>query len=207
VTYLDFLKAFESYPAISINEMGKAFPQFDRKVLVDWQKKGYLLKIRNGWYAFTIKERQTKDLFWIANRLYVPSYVSLQSALSFHGLIPEGVFSITSVSTLKTASFESAAGNFTYRNIKSTMMFGYELLEHGNFRIKMAGPEKALLDYLYLNPSFQSDADMDSLRLNAAFMKQTFDWGKARKYIEAIGSNALHSRFQIIIENSHAAYQ
>lgn len=63
--------------------------------LTRWQKKGYLKKIRSGFYRLTNRPiKGEADLFFIANRIYTPSYISLQPALRWYNFIPEGVFTI-----------------------------------------------------------------------------------------------------------------
>ena len=62
-------------------------------------KKSEIIRIRRGLYCLAKKyERRPLNLFSIAQLIYGPSYVSLESALSYHGWVPEGVFMTTSVS-------------------------------------------------------------------------------------------------------------
>ncbi|MCK7531456.1 MAG: hypothetical protein MZV63_10685 [Marinilabiliales bacterium] len=85
--------------------------------------------MRQGYYAFP-DYREQKDFAWyFANRIYKPSYISLHTALSFYGIIPEAVIQITSVSTLKTAIFSNGFGEYSYKNVKDDLMFGYDLQE------------------------------------------------------------------------------
>jgi predicted transcriptional regulator of viral defense system len=120
-------------------------------------KSQLFVKLRNGFY--TLKDNQA-SLYTIANRLYRPSYISLESALSFYGIIPETVYSTTSVSTKATREFESELGIFSYQKIKKPAFIGYQLKDVYGEKVLMADPEKALADYLYfvdLNQSSLND--------------------------------------------------
>ena len=74
-----------------------------KKWISRYQKKGYLIKAKKGLYF--LKENPPLD-FELANRLYQPSYVSFESALSFYEMLPETVYQITSATTRKTKSFQ-----------------------------------------------------------------------------------------------------
>jgi hypothetical protein len=127
-------------------------------------------------------------------------FVIGEMALSTYNLIPEAVYGITFVTSQKTNSFETNIGNFIYRHIKPELMFGYELCEHGNHRYAIARIEKAVLDFLYLNPRLDNDRDFDGLRFNAAeFLRQT-DNAKFEKYLGAFGSRALSRRAKKFIK-------
>jgi predicted transcriptional regulator of viral defense system len=107
---------------------------------------GLFVKLRNGYY--TIKDSQY-DYSLIANKLYQPSYVSLSTALSHYGIIPEVVYGTTSITTKAPREFTTAIGNFTYQHIKIEAFTGYRLQEVDRYKALMAEPEKALADYLY----------------------------------------------------------
>ncbi len=112
------------------------------------------------------KPPRLEDLLITSNRIYAPSYVSLQWALSYYHLIPEGVFSITAATSLKTRHFKTPIGVFSYKHVKPSLLFGYRLIEFEGMAYRLAEPEKAILDYLYSNPSVRTQQDIDSLRLN-----------------------------------------
>jgi predicted transcriptional regulator of viral defense system len=200
MTFQEFRTTFKAYPLISIVEIEKLFPAFQRKNLAYWQERRLLQKVRNSWYYFTENELTEKNLYLIANHIYNPSYVSLESALSFYGFIPEGVFKITSISTLKTAYFNSEIGNFTYQNVKPNLFFGYKLLSYQQFNIKIAEPEKAILDYLYLHPEVKSDNELYELRLNMHEIKQQINVEILQNYCTFIGSKSLSNRVKTFIK-------
>lgn len=109
-------------------------------------KNGMFIKLRNGFYSLS---EPYIHPFFIANKLYQPSYVSLESALSYHGLIPETVYDITSVTTKSTREFSSPAGCFSYRTIKKDAFRGYGPAKIGGVVVFLAEPEKAVVDYLH----------------------------------------------------------
>jgi hypothetical protein len=89
---------------------------------------------------------------FIASQLLSPSYVSLEYALYFYGLIPERVKDLTSVTTRKTATFENEFGRFVYRHIKLECFCGFmEEKDENNLPFFIAEKEKALVDFFYLN--------------------------------------------------------
>lgn len=206
--FLYFQQTFAQLPVISVNEMEKAFPDFDRNALTRWQKKGYLQKIRRGFYRLTNQAvKGESDLFFIANRIYSPSYVSLQSALRWYNFIPEGVFMVTSVSTLKTIQFATPVGSFSYRSLKPGLFWGYRLEQYGNFRVKMADPAKALLDFLYLHPQLDSPDHFHELRLNSLELQEKLNLHDFARYLEHFASPSLNARADSFIQfiENHAS--
>ncbi|MBI2438226.1 MAG: hypothetical protein HYV36_05370 [Lentisphaerae bacterium] len=104
------------------------------------------LKLRNGLYALRVGQPQEEV---IANRLYAPSYISLEYALSRCGIIPEAVYTVTSVTTRITREFIVNNRAFTYSHIKRPAYRGYMTERIGGVIVLIAEPEKALADYLY----------------------------------------------------------
>lgn len=109
-------------------------------------KSGLFIKLRNGLYALKDSDLSA---YAIANRIYQPSYISLEKALSHYRLIPEIVYAITSVTTKPTAEFKTPKGIFTYQKIKKNAFAGYSPKQISGETILIAEPEKALADYLY----------------------------------------------------------
>ena len=197
ISYLDFKDFFISLGCFSIHQVRIWNEQFDRNNLRRWEKQGKLIRLRQGFYAFPNLIEQGDSSFYFANKMYAPSYISLESALSFHGIIPEGVIQITSVSPRKTKIFQNAFGNFVYRSVKPELMFGYTIqqstLSH-RWNIMIASPEKALLDFLYLNPQYNSKKDMLELRLDIDFMNDELNIDELDNYLEKFQSKILELR-------------
>ena len=87
---------------------------------------------------------------FLASELKSPSYVSLEKALEYHGLIPEAVFTVTSVTTKRPGSYETALGKFEYQHIHPRLFWGYFSVAVEGQVWFLAHPEKALLDFVYL---------------------------------------------------------
>jgi predicted transcriptional regulator of viral defense system len=113
------------------------------KILERLTKRGILKRLTKRKYLFSFLE---SDDFQIANFLYTPSYISLESALSFYGIITQFPYQITSVTPKKTKIIKTLGKEFSYSHIKPELFWGYEKKE----KFLIALPEKALFDYLYL---------------------------------------------------------
>lgn len=201
MNFIAFQRAFNHLPVIEVAEVEKAFPGFDHNALTRWQKAGHLEKIRNGFYRLSGNPvAGDAGLYFMANRIYAPSYVSLQSALDWHGFIPEAVFTVTSVSTLKTQTFQTSLGRFTYHSINSGLFFGYQLENFGAFRFKIADPEKALLDLIYFNPSLTDAAHFFELRLNFFELRSKFSANTFEQYLGIVNSKSLNIRANALLK-------
>ena len=123
-----------------------------RTQLSRWVKAGKLLPLRRGMYAPAENYRTDAiNPAELANQLYRPSYLSLEWALGFHGLIPEMVVTYTSVTSQAPQHFDNAFGRFDYRHVKQAAFFGMVTTTIQGQQVMLATPEKALLDYWYLN--------------------------------------------------------
>lgn len=82
-------------------------------------KQGELVRLCRGLYTIANKYQQGKfSQFYLASRIVTHSYVSLESALSFHGWIPERTFTVTSIITnSRKQNFQTPLGDFVYYNI------------------------------------------------------------------------------------------
>lgn len=198
MNFLRFSNSFRGLPVFSITEIERRFPGFEHENLLNWQKRGYLVKIRNGWYSLVDEIQTIEHLWFAANKIYKPSYISLHSAFAHYGWIPEGVFTITSISTNKTTFFDTPKGRFTYRSIKPSLFFGYRILTYEGYGIKMAEPEKALLDFLYFHPKLAHESDFESYRLNLIQMREDIDAKQLDAYNSLFGSATLTKRVAVI---------
>lgn len=189
--FLDLKTRLKDFIIFSIQDIEKLDPAFHKQRLSEWQKQGYIKKIRQGFYIFSDLEHNEQSLFLIANTIYRPSYISLEMALSYYQLIPEAVYEITSVTSQKTQKFETQLGNFSYRHIKPEFMFGYVLQRYNNHTYAIAEIEKAVLDYFYLHAHIQQAEDFDGLRLNSAEFTARANIGTLKKYLAAFHSQAL----------------
>ncbi|MGH9162085.1 MAG: type IV toxin-antitoxin system AbiEi family antitoxin domain-containing protein [Vicinamibacteraceae bacterium] len=132
-----------------------------------WKRSNRVVQIRRGLYALATPYRKAEPhSFLVANRLVPGSYVSCQAALAWHGLIPEHVAVVTSVSTRGTRRFDTSLGSFLFRHVKPQLLFGYrvERVVPGQEAL-VALPEKALLDLVHLEPAGDSRPFLEGLRL------------------------------------------
>lgn len=202
-------RIFESWardlPAFNLNDVRKFDPSFHRQQLTSWQKGKLIKPLAGGYYILADKSVNEDLLFLVANKLYEPSYVSLESALAYYRVIPESVLGVTSVSSLKTKKFESAWGIFNYRSVKPLYMFGYLVIDSGTVtKYRIANLEKAVLDYLYLNPGIQIKADFEGLRWNKESLQGLRDNNLLLSYLEIFNKRALDSRIEGLMEYLNA---
>ena len=132
-----------------------------------WVKDGRLVKLHKGLYVLAEPYRKiTPEKFCIANKLKSASYISLQSALAFYGLIPEYVPQISSVTTGRPQTIETPLGRFDFRNVGKKFFYGFKGIELATGQNAfVACPEKALLDLVHLSPGSDSEEFIEQLRL------------------------------------------
>lgn len=138
-----------------------------RLQLSRWTKAGMILQLRRGLYTIAPPYQKVKPHpFLTANQLKHGSYVSLQTALSHYSLIPEAVFTVTSVTVGRPGRIKTPLGNFLFRHIRTPLFTGYRQIDLMNGqKAFIASPEKALLDLLYLQPGSAAPAYIQELRL------------------------------------------
>ncbi|MEA1965592.1 MAG: hypothetical protein U9O41_10795 [Candidatus Aerophobetes bacterium] len=165
----EFVKIYQKAPLIdsSTFSLYNERPQSLRRQVREWVKRGYLIPLKRGLYIFSGQWRKIQpSVLFMANFLVLPSYVSLEYALGFYEIIPEKVTVVTSVTTKKTKIFKNLLGSFEYYSIKENLFFGFKKEIDNNQEFFIALPEKALLDYFYLNNHFQGNfSELESLRL------------------------------------------
>ena len=159
MNYDEFRLKFHKYPLILskdviLDQKGPQKQINQLNQLNRWTKKGLLIRLRRGMYVLNRHDRKaTADINYIANRLYEPSYVSLEYALNFYGLIPELVKNVTSVTTRKTNIFRNELGIFSYSHLKPKAFRGFKKIGNAPAPFYMAEPEKAVVDFVYFHLS------------------------------------------------------
>lgn len=201
MNFLEFKDKMFDLACFNIHQVYAWQPDFDRNNLTRWAKKGYLIRLRQGYFAFSEYKNKPDYFLYFANRIYRPSYISLHTALSFYGIIPEGVVQITSVTSLKTASFNNGFGEYSYKNVKESLMFGYELKPKADNRtIQFASLEKALLDLLYLYPFYNNEQELEELRLDEDFLQDNLNKDLLMNYCARFQSKALEHRIKLLLK-------
>jgi len=136
---------------------------------------GDIIRLQRGFYALGDKhQRKDLNLFQIAQMLYGPSYVSLESALAHHGWIPEAVYTVTSVSEKRSKEIKTPLGDFSYSRIPSRKFFaGVSRVESENGSFLIATPWRALVDYVYVHKTDWKGLKpvVESLRVDAERFK------------------------------------
>lgn len=199
MNYLEFKNRMFDLVCFNTNQVYVWKPDFDRNNFVRWVKKGLLVRLRQGYYTFPEYKNKPDFTLFFANRIYRPSYISLHTALAFYGIIPEAVVQITSVTTLKTANFQNEFGEYEYKSIRAELMFGYDFKTIANGQsIKLARPEKALLDLLYLYPFYNSEKEMEELRLDEDFLQDELDLQRLENYLSGFKNKALQKRVRLL---------
>ncbi len=183
---------------------GDVDPAGVRRQLSRLTASGRLLQLRRGLYALAPPFQKVKPHpFLVANRIMRPSYVSLQAALAYHGLIPEYVPMVTSVTTSRPGLWNTPLGDFEYRHVKVGLFFGYRMEDLGGGQTALvAAPEKALLDLLYLQPGSDRPAYLQELRLENL---ESLDLDVLRGFTEETGSPKLRKAVRRIEEMARMA--
>ncbi len=203
--FRDLENQIKDLPAFNLNDVRKLDPGFHRQQLSYWLANGLIKSLPGGYYMLANQTVDEQHLFTLANTIYQPSYISLESALAYYGVIPEAVLGVTSVSSRKTIRYQSTWGEFKYRSVKSVYMVGYLVVEPEQKRkYTIARLEKAVLDYLYLNPNTNSVADFEGLRWNRTPLQQLDDNPLFLKYLSIFDNQALENKVGQLREYIHA---
>lgn len=191
--YVEFRSRMRPLDAFSLRDARMLESGFDRRRLHEWRKKGYIKPLAKGWYLFTDVDLDDDTVDRIANWMYAPSYISLETVLSRKGLIPETVRRVTSITTRKTRDILTEIASFSYRTVSPRFFFGYEIGQRG---VKVAFAEKAILDYLYLHAELATQEDYEGLRADRQELAAGVDTARFNDFLSRFGSKALTLRAQ-----------
>lgn len=147
------------------------------------KKQGHIQSLKRGIYK--LSDDQVPDVY-LANKLYEPSYVSLEFALSYHRVIPETVYEITSITPKTTRHFEALGKIYSYRRVKKSAFAGYTTAKQKGFSFFIADPEKAFVDLNYFRM-------LDGLKPISRFNKEKIAPAKALRYAKLFGNAKLIS--------------
>lgn len=164
-----------------------------------WNKEGKIHRLKRGFYILDDEYRRT-EIFepYIAAVLKHPSYISLEKALEMHHLIPEAVYTFTSVTTKRRpVEFVNRVGRFKYATIKKDYFWGYRAITQGNRTGYLAEPEKALIDLFYYNQKKVDGPYIDSLRLQNT---EILDIKKLVAYASRMGVPFIKNAVELLID-------
>jgi predicted transcriptional regulator of viral defense system len=161
---------------------------------------GEIMHVRRGLYCLAPKYRKNSmNLYALAQHIYGPSYISLESALSWYGWIPEAVHIITSASLKKSKEFKTPLGIFSYDRIPQKVLYSQvkRLTDESKNVFLMANPLKALADYVYVRKKDWTGIEpvVSSLRIEPEQFEQV-----ARDTLDGLISNYSNSRVKRFIE-------
>jgi predicted transcriptional regulator of viral defense system len=185
MTFNQLKQKASDYPVFCLEDIFKWFPDARRQNVLNqlsfWTERRYLQRIKKGVYK--LADYRLEDHLILVNFVYFPAYVSLETALNYHGLIPDVSFAVTAVTVNKTKEFHIEGGGiFTYHHLKPELFFGFDTVKaEKKYTYNMALPEKALFDYLYLKGRGVGEPDgfIEELRLSLA---ADFGWQKFRQW-------------------------
>lgn len=198
--YIDIQDNLEKLQIFSINDLKILDNKYHKSKISKWKKSWYIKQIIKWYYILDKINLNNSLLFKISNIIYNPSYISLESAFSYYWIIPEQVFSITSVSTRKTNTFNTDIWTFEYKKIKNELFFWYEVLELKDNKILIASLEKALIDYFYLYDNVKNIIDLEYLRFNKDILKEKLDINLLKRYSNLLNSKVVSKRIELLIK-------
>ncbi len=164
-------------------------------ILSRYVKRGLMLHLRKNLYTTRtyLENAERRDVYsnyveFIANKLYSPSYLSLDYVLYEHNMLTEIPRNITSVALRKTDSFSNELDTFIYHKIKEELFVGFEVIKKGDYSILKATKAKALFDFLYFRKRLLVDRQaVEELRLNLDNFSKD-DLKELKEYVEKEGS-------------------
>jgi len=189
--FIDLKNTFSESPIIDIRNVTNYFGKIDKRRLYEWQQKNYIERLANNYYIFSDFHIDDSLLKRIANTIYSPSYIALESALSFYHLIPEAVFQITSITTRKTKKMQNHLASFRYQTINRSLFFGYTIQGNKESPHFISDPEKTMLDYLYYHSHLKSEEDFESMRLNRDIFLDLINTDRLKKYLHIFKQHRL----------------
>ncbi len=172
--------------------------KFPKDKISRLEKNGKLIRIKNGLYIFFNKNNKndiSKEL--IANHLYQTSYISLETALAFYGMIPERVYTTRSMTVKRAKTFTTPLGNFEYKTVSAdyfSIGLRQEIVEN-RYAFLIASPTKAVCDMIVGTPNLRLQSvqavqkyltedlriDLDVLKnLDTDIVRQCIEVGKKK---------------------------
>ena len=167
--------------------------KFPRNKISSLEKHGQIIRLKKGLYVLPEKiSRVAISRELIANHLYGPSYISLETALSFYGIIPEKVFAVRSMTTRRSNTFETPVGNYDYTTVPVdyfSIGLRHEIVDN-QYAFLIASPAKALCDMLISTSNLRLQSIkairhylLEDLRVDSSALKD-FDSAIVRQCVE-----------------------
>lgn len=178
----------------TLKDVKNLFPKAKLKTIKNnftrWLSKGYFFRLKRDVYEIVEQpELKIPDLY-VANKLYIPSYISLETALSIYGMIPDVAANVTSVTTRPTRTFKNKYGCFFYKTCQKRAFVGYMVFLYEGFKVLFADKEKALVDFFYYRLREGFSVDFAEERLNKKILKK-IDWKKTVRYAKLFNNKTV----------------
>lgn len=190
---------------VSTSTIASLFPEIktSKYKVYNLEEDGKVIRLKKGLYVINPKVSHVAlSTELIANHLYAPSYVSMQTALRYYGLIPEAVYITQSMTLKHSRNFDTPIGRFEYQTItREAFPIGVTSINKQKYTFLMATPEKALCDLIANSPKvnlrylkdvevyLEEDIRMeteDVLNMNVNIFEQYAKVGKKAKSIETL---------------------
>ena len=189
--YIELLEIVKNTPVFTTGLLlaGNVNTAVIRSQISRWVREGKVIMLRRGCYTIAPPySGEIPSIFVLANAMEPASYISCQSALAWYGLIPEHVPSVVSVTSGRSGTITNKLGNFIFRHVKSSLLWGFESMNVSpGEKARIACPEKALLDLIYLESKGDSDSYLEQLRLQnidllerGKLVSYAHRWGKPK---------------------------
>lgn len=176
-------------------DIRKVDPEFNEVNLNNWQSKGYITKLGKGIYTFGEYNVEKKVLYFAANKIIEPSYVSCESALSYYGIL-KIEDPIVSVNPIKTHTYKSAFGGYKFHKSIPSLMKDYDLVLHNQHYFKIATPEKAIVDFFFFNPKYQTREQIKLLSFDVEQLEIKSGGYETRKIADEYRNQLLDRRIR-----------
>ncbi len=175
-----------------------------RKVFVNRAvKSGEIIRLKPGLFCMAeLYRKSTLHPFVLAASLHFPSHISLESALDYHGLIPEAVYTVTSVTSQRSRAFKNPLGNFSYQRVPTNLPRAGVEATKIDFQTWafIASPLRAIADLLYLRREVNWKRDglgflLDSMRMDLDDLRNV-----SFKHFHAVNKSIRNKRTRSYIE-------
>lgn len=189
----------ESLPYFRISHLEALLPGLKKPSLYQkvsrWIERGDIIELKKGFYVSReYKEKHGSDrdyLFYLANVLRFPSYVSGVSILQQYNILTELTYPVTSTTPKSTRTYSNNLGEFTYHSISPKLYLGYTIHAYEGSSVYVASVAKALFDYLYIKygkKKVEAGSVIEKERLNLDLLKKQ-DASEFEKYANLSGNN------------------
>lgn len=190
---------------ITVSVLESLFPHIKggNQKIRQLERDGQIIRLKRGVYVCNPEvSGKAISTELIANHLYTPSYLSMSSALRYHGLIPEAVYTKQSMTLKHSRDFDTPLGRFEYTSIsRAAFSVGLSSLKSEDYAFIIASPEKALCDLIansskvnlrymkdaeiYLEEDIRMDMD-DFMEMNSNIFEEYIKVGKKAESIKTL---------------------